>query len=90
MTRKKWKDHPLRRNEKEREEHLVCKLEKSIYGLKQSSRCWNTVLDSHFKRMGFIQSKFDPCIYVSRGEHSFYFGVYVDDMILAGKDEMRI
>ena len=34
--------------------HLVCKLKKSIYGLKQSPRCWNSVLDGQFKQMGFI------------------------------------
>ena len=39
--------------EKEGKEHLVCRLKKSIYGLKQSSRCWNTALDSHLKRLGF-------------------------------------
>ena len=33
-------------------EHLVCKLKKSIYGLKQSFRCWNEALDKHLKKMG--------------------------------------
>ena len=42
----------------EGEEHLVCKLKKGIYGLKQSPRCWNTAL----KEMGFTQSTSDPCI----------------------------
>ena len=40
--------------------------------------------------MGFIQSKSDPCIYMSGGEDSFYIGVYVDDMILAGRDATRM
>ena len=44
-------------------EHLVCKLKKSIYGLKQSPRCWNTALDCQLKQMGFRQSESDPCIY---------------------------
>ena len=39
--------------ERKGEEHLVCRLKKSIYGLKQSPRCWNTALDAHLKRMGF-------------------------------------
>ena len=76
--------------EKDGEEHLVCKLQKSIYGLKQSSRCWNAALDAHLRKMGFSQSKSDPCIYVSGGDDSFYIGVYVDDLILAGKDEAKM
>ena len=73
--------------EKEGKEHLVCRLKKR---LKQSSRCWNTALDSHLKRMGFSQSKSDPCIYVSGGEDTFCIGVYVDDRILAGKDKNKM
>ena len=76
--------------EKEGEEHLVCKLRKSIYGLKQASRCWNVALDSHLRSMGFTQSTSDPCIYKSGREDTFYIGVYMDDMILAGKDEAEM
>lgn len=35
------------------EEHLVCKFNKSIYGLKQSPRCWSTTLDTQLRKMGF-------------------------------------
>ena len=75
---------------KEGKEHLVCRLKKSLYGLKQSSRCWNSALDSHLKSMGFSQSQSDPCLYTQEGEHTTYIGVYVDDMILAGKGEAEL
>lgn len=69
-------------------ELLVCKLKKSIYGLKQSSRCWNVMLDTQLKEMGFAQSKNDPCIYYkTTGKEMFYIGVYVDDIVLAGKTD---
>ena len=45
------------------EDH-VCKLKRSIYGLKQSARCWNVELDRKLKEMGFKQCKSDPCIYI--------------------------
>ena len=67
-------------------EHLVCKLKKSINGLKQSPRCWNVVLDTQLKDMGFVQSVNDPCIYYKNsGGEMFYIEVYVDYIILAGK-----
>ena len=76
---------------KQGEEHLVCKLNKSIYGLKQSPRCWNTALDTHLTEMGFTQSNSDPCIYRSdEGGEIFYLGVYVDDIILAGRSEDQV
>ena len=68
------------------QENLVCKLKKSIYGLKQSPRCWNEALDEHLKKIGFIQSKADPCLYIGKIDGELIFlAVYVDDIILASK-----
>jgi len=72
------------------EENLVCKLRKSIYGLKQSPRCWNTALDSHLKDIGFVQSVSDPCVYTDKGGDMFFIGIYVDDIILAGRSDKKI
>ena len=44
--------------------NLVCKLKRSMYGLKQSPRCWNAVNDEYLKELGFLQSNSDPCVYI--------------------------
>ena len=46
-------------------EYLVCRLECSIYGLKQSSSCWNSIINSHLKQLGFLQSNSDLCVYIA-------------------------
>lgn len=72
-------------------EELVCKLKHSIYGLKQSPRCWNATLDQQLREMGLSQSTSDPCIYTSTSEGEFFIvGVYVDDIILAGRSDERM
>jgi hypothetical protein len=38
----------------------VCKLQKSIYGLKQAYRSWNLRFDEVVKGFGFIQSEEEP------------------------------
>ncbi|PKI58225.1 hypothetical protein CRG98_021396 [Punica granatum] len=39
----------------------VCKLKRSIYGLKQASRSWNRRFDEAVKSFGFIKNKDEPC-----------------------------
>ena len=72
------------------QEHLVCKLKRSIYGLKQSSRCWNSLLDQHLKKLGFVQSVSDPCIYEASEGEMFMIAVHVDDLVLAAKSDKRV
>ena len=69
---------------KEGSEHLVCKLNKSLYGLKQSPRCWNKAFAEFMKSSKFKQSEADPCIYV---RDTSIVAVYVDDLIIATKTE---
>ena len=57
-------------------ESFVCRLKKSIYRLKQSPRCWNTALNDHLKKMKFVQTKGDPCLYVSTdGAETIIIGI---------------
>ena len=44
----------------EGQEHLVCKLKRSLYGLKQSPKCWNLTLHTQLMEMGFKQTSSDP------------------------------
>ncbi len=63
----------------------VCRLRKSLYGLKQSPRCWNQALHEYLLRVGYRQAEADPCVY-SKGKDQL-LAVYVDDLVLATKTE---
>ena len=72
-------------------EQMVYKLKKSLYGLKQAPRCWNMTLDQQLKKLGFIQSSSDPCLYISNSEGElFIIAVYVDDMLLVTRNQKKM
>ena len=41
----------------------VCKLQRSIYGLRQASRSWNLRFDEMVKEFDFIKDKGELCVY---------------------------
>ena len=68
-------------------EHMVCKLKKSIYGLKQASRQWYLKFNDTITSFGFQENTVDRCIYMKVSGSKFIFLVlYVDDILLATND----
>jgi hypothetical protein len=70
--------------------HLqVCKLKKSIYGLRQAARNWNQLITEWLVAYGFVQSRADPCLFIiDEGGDGFYLALtlYVDDLLSATND----
>ncbi|RVX15598.1 Retrovirus-related Pol polyprotein from transposon RE1 [Vitis vinifera] len=68
-------------------ENLVCRLRKSIYGLKQASRNWFSTFTATVKSAGYIQSKADYSLFTkSQGNKFTAILIYVDDILLTGND----
>ncbi|KAK6115540.1 hypothetical protein DH2020_007809 [Rehmannia glutinosa] len=69
----------------------VCKLTKSLYGLKQASRQWFQKLTSCLITYGFSQSKFDSSLFIKFSSNNILIlCVCVDDIILAGNNIQEI
>ncbi|CAL0326485.1 unnamed protein product [Lupinus luteus] len=69
----------------------VCKLNKSIYGLKQASRQWFAKLSSSLLSLGYKQSQHDHSLFTKSHNSNFTaLLIYVDDLILAGNDISEI
>ncbi|GJW65959.1 retrotransposon protein, putative, ty1-copia subclass [Tanacetum coccineum] len=65
----------------------VCKLKRSIYGLKQASRQWNKRFDDEIKKFGFTQNRDEPCVYIkASGSYIAILILYVDDILLMGNN----
>lgn len=72
-------------------ENLVCKLKKSLYGLKQSPRIWYRKFNTYVLSLGFERSKSDHCVYYKyENGHIFIIVLYVDDTLFIGNGKRMI
>jgi len=65
----------------------VLQLHRNVYGQKQAGRVWNEYLHEKLLQIGFIQSKYDECVYF-RGRVMYV--LYTDDSILAGPNATEV
>ena len=72
-------------------EDMVCKLTKSIYGLKQSPKIWGDYVKQFLVSIGFLQCKIDPCTYVrSSGDAFSAIYLHVDDLAITGNETDKV
>ncbi|KAJ9551943.1 hypothetical protein OSB04_015988 [Centaurea solstitialis] len=66
-------------------EHCSIKLNKSLYGLKQSGRMWYNRLSEYLLKEGYKNDSICPCIFIKRsGPEYVIIAVYVDDLNIVG------
>ncbi|GAA0175174.1 transmembrane signal receptor [Lithospermum erythrorhizon] len=71
----------------EGQEHMVCKLKRSIYGLKQASRQWYFKFNDTVTSFGFKENTIDQCIYIMVSGSKFIFLIlHIDGILLATND----
>ena len=69
------------------QEQKVCKLQRSIYGLKQASRSWNIRFNEAIKSYGFEQNLDEPCVYTQiEGDKVVFLVLNLDNILLIGND----
>ena len=58
------------------DDHKICKLQRSIYGLKQASQSWNTRFNDVIKIFGFIKNEEEPRVFKKISESTVVFLYY--------------
>ena len=73
------------------QECKVCKLKRSIYGLKQVSRQWNLKFHQAMLKDGLTMMEEDHCMYIKRSNSGFIIlSLYVDDILIVVNDKKLI
>ena len=67
------------------------KLQRSLYGLKQSGRMWYNRLSQYLLKEGYVNNSICPCVFIKKTKNGLaIIAVYVDDLNLIGTLEELI
>jgi hypothetical protein len=65
-------------------EGMMIRLVKSLYGTKQAGNIWHAAWKSSMIKLGFRQSKYDPCLFIRSDHRGICFAIaWVDDVIFS-------
>ena len=70
------------------ESGLVCRLRRSLYGLKQSPRTWFDSFSSVVQEFGMLHSTTNNLVFYHHNSSGqcIYLIIYVDDIVIIGSD----
>jgi hypothetical protein len=72
-------------------EHLVCRVNRALYGLRQSPRMWYEKIDTYLRTLGLTRSTSDyNMYYLGHSSNRIVLVLYVDDLFILGGDETKI
>ncbi len=71
--------------------NLVCRLKKTLYGLKQTPKAWSNKIGQYLVTSGFQTSNADFSLYVKKTDHGIIvIVIYVDDLIITRNSDVDI
>lgn len=67
----------------------VYKPKRSLYGLKQVSRCWNRRFIDFLQKFNLEATSADPCVFISK-EREILLAIYIDDGLIIADNRKQI
>jgi hypothetical protein len=74
-----------------KEDKVVVRLIRNLYGSKQAAYMWYTLLCDILLKYGFIRSQYEPCCFIyNKNNKHVIICVYVDDLLIVGENKKEV
>jgi hypothetical protein len=85
-------DSSFKKYQNPKDGSMIVKLQKALYGLRESSKLWYEDLKSKLIKYGLTESKLDRCLFMkdASGNKGLYVTIHVDDLFVASDDQNEL